>query len=456
MPCTSSLLGLLTWGLALSSAYAGKTTTDVSSASCTVVATGSTSKDISDKRAVAVKKVSQYLCDGKTKTTGNPEVIATDTATVWAEAVAAASIDCAITGTGSVKANAHAKAQEAARVWLEAYAVAVSKAEVCGKCTSYAKAQVAIHKEVLLKAVAEVNISVEKTNNDPNTTVKVTKQAYQKALVKASVTAFAKALATAKDDKNGVLCQSDAETEVTGPSSSAKCVVRTKLTGDTEVTNALAEAVAKVAVDSCGAGGLSTAKAEVAAQAVATAVAEAFGAALSKCTTTKNSYACVKNDGWIDVVAKATAKAVANGWFEASNCKCKVNADALVESLGSVISKAGVDVYYKACASGGATISYAKFKSDYAAASVKAIAKALVDAYATSDTCGGSINVDTKVCECVQESQRCVKGGKVVGCCDVDYSCIKSKTQRDSKARCRKNSSLKDPKYTALKTTCAI
>ena len=69
-------------------------------------------------------------------------------------------------------------------------------------------------------------------------------------------------------------------------------------------------AAADVAAVSCSDEGLSEASAEVAARAVATAVAWAFGSVLGGCTTEGNGYACVENDGWIETVASATAEAV--------------------------------------------------------------------------------------------------------------------------------------------------
>ena len=65
-----------------------------------------------------------------------------------------------------------------------------------------------------------------------------------------------------------------------------------------------------MAAVSCSDEGLSEASAEVAARAVATAVAWAFGSVLGGCTTEGNGYACVENDGWIETVASATAEAV--------------------------------------------------------------------------------------------------------------------------------------------------
>lgn len=125
---------------------------------------------INEAPGCAAKRVSTYLCEGSTINTGDdPHVIAHATAYAFAEAVAHASIDCQITGVGSVKAQAHAKAEKKAKVWLKAWAQAVSVAEVCEKCFTYATATVDILEKVLLHAVAEVYISVDEKNDNPNT-----------------------------------------------------------------------------------------------------------------------------------------------------------------------------------------------------------------------------------------------------------------------------------------------
>ena len=113
-----------------------------------------------------MKDVSSYMCDGESVITGDPYVVAESSAYAFAEAVAHASVDCTITGQGSAAVQAHAKAEKKAKVWLSAWAQAISTAEVCGKCSTYASATVGILEKFLLKAVAEVYLSEEETNDD--------------------------------------------------------------------------------------------------------------------------------------------------------------------------------------------------------------------------------------------------------------------------------------------------
>jgi hypothetical protein len=77
-------------------------------------------------------------------------------------------------------------------------------------------------------------------------TVEVVKSAYEEKIVSASVSAFAQALATAVDTKDGVHCSSSVDVGVSSPNSSAKCWSATKVFDDNSVTNAITKAGASL------------------------------------------------------------------------------------------------------------------------------------------------------------------------------------------------------------------
>lgn len=67
---------------------------------------------------------------------------------------------------------------------------------------------------------------------------------HKRQLVDATVTAFAQALATAVDDKDGVYCASQVDVAVSTPDSSAECWSLTEVYDDNSFTDAVAEVCA--------------------------------------------------------------------------------------------------------------------------------------------------------------------------------------------------------------------
>jgi hypothetical protein len=105
-------------------------------------------------------------------------------------------------------------------------------------------------------------------------------------------------------------------------------------------------------------------------------------------------------------------------------------------------------------AGGGDAIAQNKFRKDLEKASLEAIAKVFVEAYADGEECGVGIKVGTSVCECAPKNEGCFVDGQVLGCCDKGYSCIKYKKSKDSRAKCRRNAALKNKRNVALTPTC--
>lgn len=111
-------------------------------------------------------------------------------------------------------------------------------------------------------------------------------------------------------------------------------------------------------------------------------------------------------------------------------------------------------------AGGGQSISQDVFKKDFEKLSVKAIAKLFLDVSVSGDGCYVVLDAETEVCQCVNKWKSCVEDGKVLGCCDDGYSCIKGKRAPDSRAKCRKDKALDRtnrkgvPRNVALEQTC--
>jgi hypothetical protein len=98
------------------------------------------------------------ICGGGSE--ASAEAAAKATATLFAQAVAKASVYCEASGDTSFYANANAYAVQTAEGWLTAYAEAVASAAVCDKCKAYAKSYGYVKEYVFLKAVASASAKV--------------------------------------------------------------------------------------------------------------------------------------------------------------------------------------------------------------------------------------------------------------------------------------------------------
>lgn len=105
-------------------------------------------------------------------------------------------------------------------------------------------------------------------------------------------------------------------------------------------------------------------------------------------------------------------------------------------------------------AGGGKSINQNKFKRDFEKLSVKAIAKVFLDVHANGDGCKVELTGETSVCQCMPKWKSCVEDGKVLGCCNDNFSCIKNKKKGDHTAKCRRNKALKKRWNVALPQTC--
>jgi hypothetical protein len=105
-------------------------------------------------------------------------------------------------------------------------------------------------------------------------------------------------------------------------------------------------------------------------------------------------------------------------------------------------------------AGGGESIALDKFKTDFEALSVKAIASVFVNAYTNGANCAAVAGASTSVCQCLNKYESCVQDGQVLGCCDEGFSCIKAQGSRDELAKCRSDAVLTNTRNVALTETC--
>jgi hypothetical protein len=102
--------------------------------------------------------VAKFACGGEGYVSA--EAAAEATATLFAQAVAQASVKCEASGDTKFYANANAYAVQTAEGWLTAYAEAFAKASVCKKCDAYAASWGYVEKYVFLEAVASASATV--------------------------------------------------------------------------------------------------------------------------------------------------------------------------------------------------------------------------------------------------------------------------------------------------------
>lgn len=77
-----------------------------------------------------------------------------------------------------------------------------------------------------------------------------------------------------------------------------------------------------------------------------------------------------------------------------------------------------------------------------------------VQAYTNGDQCTGLLYTEATVCQCKAKWESCVEDGKVLGCCDEGFSCIKHKEAKFERAKCRQNKALDKLKNQALEPIC--
>jgi hypothetical protein len=98
----------------------------------------------------------KYLCNGD----GDPLVIAQQTASAYAAAVASVVANCVLVGDVSAKVTALANARAKAEVWVNSYFDAYAFGSDCKTCDAFARSWGFISKYVFLEAIASAEVKV--------------------------------------------------------------------------------------------------------------------------------------------------------------------------------------------------------------------------------------------------------------------------------------------------------
>jgi hypothetical protein len=98
----------------------------------------------------------KYLCNGD----GDPLVIAQQTASAYAAAVASVVANCVLVGDVSAKVTALANARAKAEVWVNSYFDAYAFGSDCKTCEAFAHSWGFISKYVFLEAIASAEVKV--------------------------------------------------------------------------------------------------------------------------------------------------------------------------------------------------------------------------------------------------------------------------------------------------------
>jgi hypothetical protein len=107
----------------------------------------------------AAAEVAAYVCGGEGF--ASFEEAAAETAALFAQAVAQASVYCEASGDGtSSYANANIYSVQIAEAWLAAYTEAFASSNICNKCEIYDWSWGYVEKYVFLEAVANASATV--------------------------------------------------------------------------------------------------------------------------------------------------------------------------------------------------------------------------------------------------------------------------------------------------------
>jgi hypothetical protein len=103
-----------------------------------------------------------YMCGGDDF--GPAGAVADFTATLFAQAVAQASVYCEASSAAQNYANANVNAFQAAEAWLAAYTEAFANSTICNKCEYYEQSWGYVEQYVFLEAVGNASYSVRSSH----------------------------------------------------------------------------------------------------------------------------------------------------------------------------------------------------------------------------------------------------------------------------------------------------
>lgn len=191
----------------------------------------------------------------------------------------------------------------------EAYAEAQAASKTCGKCHVAGEAIAASFKEIYIKATAAIEFVFNGIAD--GTEINTVFEVVSESISKATVTAFAEAIATAhaEDHKCSVGAEAHTGAGVPGDISSAtSCKINLVAAADEVISDALVDVAAEAATKVCS-GDIASGSAEfeVEGTAVAKAMARAMTAISSSCYTKGKGYGCAAGEAEITKTATVCA-----------------------------------------------------------------------------------------------------------------------------------------------------
>lgn len=216
-------------------------------------------------------------------------------------------------GTSTFSVNGESLAAAEAVAIAKAYAEAQAVSKTCGKCRVAGEAVAASFKEIYIEATAAIEFVFNGIAD--GTEINTVFEVVSESISEATVTAFAKAIATAQaaDDKCSVGAEARTGAGVPGDISSAtSCKIDLVAAADEDVSDALVDVAAEAATKVCS-GGVASGSAEfkVEGTAVAKAMARAMTAISSSCYTKGKGYGCAAGEAEITKTASVCAPSAA-------------------------------------------------------------------------------------------------------------------------------------------------
>lgn len=237
--------------------------------------------------------MSATLCVHDKHFEDSAEETAKATADAYASALVDATADCYASGGGSFTLNGKSLASAEAVAIAEAYAKAQATAEICGKCEAAGAAVAKSFKKIFLKATAEVEFELKGMADGAD--VSSTVSAVSESIQKATVVAFATAIADARVKYGECAGTAKAITGAGQPGdlSTTVCSIDLRAASSEVVSNALVDVGGEAAAKVCG-GGVAFAEGsfEVEGTAIAKAMALAMTKISSSCYVKGKGYGC--------------------------------------------------------------------------------------------------------------------------------------------------------------------
>lgn len=255
-----------------------------------------------------------------------------------------------------------------------------------------------------MKAVAEAKASIDATANGGDVLASI--HATQVTIDKAVVTAYAEALAGAKAvyDTHECAAYGTSEgcvfTEEHPEGECVECVMTAVSFGQITEIGAIADASAGAGAYTCGKKAVAYADTSVTAKALAHAMAVAVSYVHVSCESAEGGYACADVGTHIQTSAKAVAEAYANAWAGAVACdECKVNVDAAVSSIETILVEAATSAYASVCVAEGTAWTVSGLAVEIESGYLVALAKAVALAFSSKPpaVCAAAVTVATYV-----------------------------------------------------------